>query len=152
MSDKKYPEVERDEWGLTELSQSVFDCCFVPKTVRESDHRPGVADDDGEAGRKKGEHEEKLFGGAAVLVQDDGAGPHREVQAELAPGGERGRHQEHEPEYPGGGNVERQPAGAVHPGKVITRLSSQYQRGFLAPETVCYVLCNELMTQDTHYT
>ena len=56
MSDKKYPEVEG------EMSQSVFDCCFVTKTVRESDHQPGVADDDGETRREKCEHEEKFLG------------------------------------------------------------------------------------------
>ena len=57
-----------------------------------------------------------------MLVQDDGAGPHGEVQAELAPGGEGCGHQEYKPEYPGGGNMQRQPSTAVHPGKVLTRL------------------------------
>ena len=100
MSDKKYPEVEGEMSAAgrgPSISVWLLFCYW--------NNKPGVADDDGEAGRQKCEHEEKLLGWPAVLVQDDGAGPHREVQPELAPGGERCWHQEYKPEYPGGGNV-----------------------------------------------
>ena len=94
MSDKKYPEVE----GET-ISVWLLFCSW------KWNNQPGVADDDGETRWQKGKHEEELLGWPAVLVQDDGAGAHGEVQAELAPAGERGWHQKYKSEYPGGGNV-----------------------------------------------
>ena len=48
-----------------------------------------------------------------MLIKYDGAGADGQVEAELSPHGEGGGHQEHEPEHPRGGNVQRQPAGGV---------------------------------------
>ena len=83
-----------------------------------------------------------------MLVQNDGAGPHRQVQPELAPGGQGGRDQEYKPEYPGGGNVQRQPATAVDPGKVITRLGREKAtEGLPVSETAITGLCHHIINE-----